>query len=186
MRFKDLRKKLKEAFLTVPTMTAGYKVGPMDGDNSVDFNANLGDMSPKSIEKINIFLGAMSAKTYMDPVAAVNQMQRKLQTIGLFIDYKNQPLQPGENYFHISYLGGSYGMSPDSYEPTRDDGISKKTGYSVSLCVDVQKMSNGLTSLTAKVVADAPKESVSPDFMGIDLMGINTKPFTSVGPMVTR
>jgi hypothetical protein len=150
MRFKQLRRKLKESFAGDP------KVGPMDGDNSVDFNANLGDLGDSSIDKINAFLGGASARSYIDPVVAVSQIYRKLQNIGLHFEYKNTDIPDGETRFPLSYLGGSYGRDPQSgYDPSYDDGIKRKYGYSLSLVVTKGKMDNGLNTISAKIAKEA-------------------------------
>jgi hypothetical protein len=164
MRFKELRKKLREAFQTVPTVTAGYKVGPMDGDNAVDFNANLGDLSEKNLDKINAFVGALCAKPYMDPDAALAQLQQKLSTIGLVFNYKmGQGSFQGKMSFPISYLGGSYGTDVYTYSPDFDDGISRRYGYGLALSVNSMKLDNGLTQLYAKVMKTAPKSPSNPE-----------------------
>lgn len=163
MRFKDLKKKLKEAFLTVPTVTSGYKVGPMDGTNSADYNANLGDLDTKNLDKINTFVSAICARSYMDPDAAIAQLQQKLMTIGLTFTYRQgQGSFEGDMSFPLSYLGGSYGTDVTTYSPDYDDGISRKYGYGLALAVSSRKMSDGLTHIMAKVVKTPPQGSRNP------------------------
>lgn len=171
MRFRDLKKKLKEAFLTVPTVTSGYKVGPMDGTNSADYNANLGDLDTKNIDKINTFVSAICARSYMDPDAALAQLQQKLMTIGLTFTYRQgQGSFEGDMSFPLSYLGGSYGTDVHTFDPDYDDGISRKYGYGLSLIVSSRKMEDGLSRLMAKVVKTPPQKSSNPSVP----MGVNT------------
>jgi len=167
MRFKELRKKLSEAFQTVPTVTSGVfannKVGPMDGDNAVDFNANLGDLSEKNLDKINAFVGALMAKPYLDPDAAIAQLQQKLMTIGLVFNYKQgQGSFQGKLSLPLTYLGGSYGTDVYTYAPDFDDGISRRYGYGLALEIVSQKTEEGLVKLTAKVVKTAANKSHNP------------------------
>lgn len=167
MRFKELRKKLSEAFQTVPTVTSGVfannKVGPMDGDNAVDFNANLGDLSDKNLDKINAFVGALMAKPYLDPDAALAHLQQKLMTIGLTFTYKQgQGSFQGTLVLPLSYLGGSYGTDVYTYSPDFDDGISRKYGYGLALKIESSKTDEGLVRLNAKVVKTAANKSHNP------------------------
>lgn len=154
MKFKQLRRRLMESFAGDP------KVGPMDGDNGVDYNSNLGDLTEKSIEKINAFLGGTAARSYIDPVVAMTQIYRKLQNIGLHFEYKNTDIPDGETQFPLSYLGGSYGRDPLSgYDPTYDDGIKRKYGYSLSLAVTKGKTDSGLNTISARIVKSDGQEN---------------------------
>ena len=60
--FKEMRRVINEFHdYGGHAPTAGWRgrVGPMDGQNSLDFNQNLSKLMPNEIDRINTYLGAI-------------------------------------------------------------------------------------------------------------------------------
>jgi len=153
-KFKDLRKIISED----ASDFSGFirkRVGPQDGDNSVDFNVNLANLNPAEVDRINTFLGAMSAKPYIDPNQAIKEAQGKLLTVGLQFTLKNGDdlRRSGERVYPLSLFGGSFGAdgSTYGYKPA-DDNIERRLGHKLGLMVSSQPTSTGMTALKAEIV----------------------------------
>jgi hypothetical protein len=160
MRFKDLRKKLAEGLPTSDTYggyVVGTKVGPMDSqDNAVDkVNTSVHQLSVQELRRLNTFVGAMEDKSYIDPNAAINQMKQKLFTQGISFDFNLESvLEDGTHTFPLKQYGGREGHDGTSYNPIKDDGISHRLGHGLDLMLTVQRESNGMTRMSAKIVAN--------------------------------
>jgi hypothetical protein len=157
--FKEIRKTIREMAAHAPYEVMGSRgrVGPQDGDNALDgTDINLSALSEKAIARINTYLGALSAKPYIDPVSALKQAQGRLQMVGLDFEMgKNcaaQMEEQTENLYPLVRFGGVYGVDGSSYDPKSTDGISEKLGYSLALRVETHKLSNGLTQVHAQIV----------------------------------
>jgi hypothetical protein len=153
-KFKELRKIIAED----ATDYSGYirkRVGPQDGDNGLDFNQNLAQLNPAHIDRINTFLGAMSAKPYLDPNQALKEAQSKLSTIGLqfTLNSGDDLRMEGERVYPLSLFGGSFGADGTTYgyKPA-DDNIERKIGHKLGLLVMSQSTSTGMTTLKAEIV----------------------------------
>lgn len=160
MRFKDLRKKLAEGLFTADTYggyVVGTKVGPMDTqDNAVDQpEASVHQLSQKEIQRLNTFVGAVEGKCYIDPNIALNQMKQRLSSQGISFDFNQEAmLEDGTHLFPLKQYGGRQGFDGTSYNPVKDDGISHRLGHGLDLMVAVRKESNGMTHMSAKIVAN--------------------------------
>lgn len=158
--FKEIRKTIREmaAFASPYEVTGGrVRVGPQDGDNALDgTDINLSSLSEKAIARINTYLGALSAKPYIDPVSALKQAQGRLQMVGLdFTMSKNcaaEMQEQTESLFPLVRFGGVYGMDGTSYDPKNTDGILEKLGYSLALRVETHKLPSGLVQVHAQIV----------------------------------
>lgn len=161
--FKDLRQNINEVAYAAPFDMMGTRgrVGPQDSDNALDgTDINLSSLSAAAITRINTYLGALCAKPYIDPVAAIKQAQGRLQMIGLDIqvpaDFKESVVAAHcEKMMPLVRFGGTYGMDGTSYSPSHSDGITPMLGHGLALRVETHKMPNGLTQVHAQIVPSA-------------------------------
>lgn len=182
MRFKELRAKLTEHWGAYPGVGGGHfqpAVGPHNPDGAVDTpEINIASLTGESLSRLNAYLGAAFAKSYINPSNVLNQIRSKLQMIGLMFDYRLAPAKVGNNpesegetttskrgpvdfigegtyEFPLSYLGGSYGRYPTDpgYDPYHSDGISNKTGTPLVLLVDIVKQVNGTYAVKPSIVS---------------------------------
>ena len=172
MRFKELRKHLHEKSGGYGAETGFSHlrpaVGPFNPDGAIDTpETNLSSLTGESLEKINAYLGAAFCKSYINPSTVLNHIQMKLAEFGLHFDYrfppskqgvsptkttnstddKNGPIDhvaEGEHYYPLTMHGGSYGRYPTDpgFEPYHSDGITRKTGMPLVLCVHVMRNDN--------------------------------------------
>lgn len=172
MRFKELRKHLHEKSggggMETGFSHLRPAVGPLNPDGAIDTpETNLSSLTGESLEKINAYLGAAFCKSYINPSTVLNHIQMKLAEFGLHFDYrfppskqgvsptkttnstddKNGPIDhvaEGEHYYPLTMHGGSYGRYPTDpgFEPYHSDGITRKTGTPLVLCVHVMRNDN--------------------------------------------
>jgi hypothetical protein len=157
--YKQLRKTINE---NAPYQSAYDgsgsvgRVGPQDGDNSLDGNYNLSSLSPVAITRINTYLGALSAKPYIDPVSALKQAQGRLQMIGLdFTMTKDCAIRLStqtEEIIPLVRFGGTLRADGSVYGYTKDDGITHLLGHGLALRVETHKLPSGLTQVHAMIV----------------------------------
>ena len=147
--YKELRKTIKEE-------VASGRVGPQDGNNSLDGNYNLSSLSPVAISRINTYLGALSAKPYIDPMAALNQAKGRLQIIGLDFAVTRECAArlstQTEEMIPLVRFGGTLRADGSVYGYTKDDGITHMLGHGLALRVETHKLPSGLTQVHAMIV----------------------------------
>ncbi len=154
-RFKELRKTISETSTSLDISGINRpRVGPMDSDNGVDFNQNLSQLNPSEVDRINMFLGALSAKPYLDPNQAIKEAQSKLSTVGLQFNISNNDdlRKSGQRVYPLSLFGGSFGTDGSTYDTSSDDNIERKLGHKLGLVVSSHPSSTGMTSLKAEIL----------------------------------
>jgi len=157
-RFKEIRKVIREFYDTpagsAPSGLRG-RVGPQDGQNAVDFNQNLAKLNPGEVSRINTYLGALSAKAYINPNEAMKEIWNSLSSIGLnFKLIQGDDLyRPGTRCYELNLFGGSFGADGTryGYNPP-DDNIERKIGVKLGLEVTSQPTSGGRVALHARIV----------------------------------
>ena len=158
--FKELRKTITEsshgnsAFDAIGTRG---RVGPQDGDNSLDFGQNLSDLSRQSIARINTYLGALGAKPYINPMEALKQAQGRLQMFGFDFSIPKDFCTTVEetetsSMFPLTHFGGTLRADGTAYGYTKDDGISPILGHGLVMHVETQRLTNGLVQVQAMIV----------------------------------
>jgi len=158
--YKELRKTIKEAnAYGAPFDHVGTRarIGPLDGENAVDgVDINLSSLSDAAIARINTYLGALSAKPYIDPVSALKQAQGRLQMVGLDFHMDRECAvrlsTQTEEILPLVRFGGVFGTDGTSYSTKHDDGITPMLGHGLALRVETNKLPNGLTQVHAMIV----------------------------------
>jgi hypothetical protein len=157
--YKEIRKTIREMHggsEPYGVFAGRGRVGPQDGDNALDADMNLSSLTPAAIDRINTYLGALSAKPYIDPVSALKQAQGRLQMIGLNFDLTKECQMrlstQTEDMIPLVRFGGVFGSDGTTYSTSHDDGITPKIGHGLALRVETHKLPNGMTQVQAQIV----------------------------------
>lgn len=150
--FKNLRQTILE-YHNAPFSGWRGRVGPIDGQNSVDFNQNLSKLMPNEIDRINTYLGAVSAKPYVNPNEAFKEIWNTLHSIGLsFAPNKDDLRVEGERVYELDLFGGYFGNDGSQHGTTRENMIERKLGHKLGLAVSSRRTMDGTTNLAARIV----------------------------------
>lgn len=129
-------------FVAENATSPGY---PVDGS---DFSNDL--TNPKTIERINAFLGSMGAMEYLVPEHALNKMQEKLGRLSISFAMPDLSEDGGEMSVPLTQFGGRFGK--DENGDVNDDGISHKVEGGLSLKIMHEKTAAGTHFIRAKIV----------------------------------
>ena len=114
------------------------------GDDGVNDIAN-----PKTIDRINSFLGAMGQMEYLMPEHALNIVRDRLEKLGLtFGDVTLS--EAGKQSMPMTQYGGRFGKDGNG-DDINDDGISHKVEGGLSLEIE-HVITNGTHFLKTKIV----------------------------------
>jgi hypothetical protein len=130
-------------FIAEKATDAGY---PVDGSDFANDLAN-----PKTIERINAFLGSMGNMEYLVPEHALNKMQEKLGRLSISFDMPDLNEDGGEMSVPLTQFGGRYGED-DAGDMVNDDGISHRVEGGLSLKIMHEKTAAGTHFIRAKIV----------------------------------
>jgi len=130
-------------FIAEKATDAGY---PVDGSDFANDLAN-----PKTIERINAFLGSMGNMEYLVPEHALNKMQEKLGRLSISFDMPDLNEDGGEMSVPLTQFGGRYGED-DAGDIVNDDGISHRVEGGLSLKIMHEKTAAGTHFIRAKIV----------------------------------
>jgi len=152
--FKNLRHTILEYHGSTPFSGWRGRLGPMDGQNSLDFNQNLSKLMPSDIDRINTYLGSISAKAYINPDEAFKEIWNTFQAIGLnFTPNVGDSLRvAGERVYELDLFGGYFGKDGSSYDYTRENMIERKLGHKLGLMISSKNTMDGSTNLSARIV----------------------------------
>jgi len=129
-------------FVTEKATDSGY---PLDVDTFSNDIAN-----PKTIERINSFLGAMGQMEYLIPEHALGVVRERLSRLGLTFG-EVALAEGGSNVsMPMSQFGGRFGKDENG-DDINDDGISHKVEGGLSLEIEHTVM-NGTHFLRTKIV----------------------------------
>lgn len=157
-KFKELRQTISEQISGQGGISFGFqrnRVGPMDYVPNVDSNQNLSQLHAAQIDRINTYLGALSAKAYVNPNDAMREAHAKLGIVGIVFDLNpsDDLRRPGERCYPIRLFGGSFGADGTTYGyKPMDDNVERRLGYSLGLHVISIPSSDGGTNLKAQIV----------------------------------
>lgn len=149
---KTFKQYVKEALADV-----GFGIGTIQGDNPVeDGNISPANLENKAVlEKVNAFVGAISAKEYLNPNHALNELKQKLMRIG--INAKEHAIIEGDSgkiTLQMMQHGGRFGkgLQTPYGEFESDDGISHRKEGGLKLEVKYAKQESGSYKVDAKLV----------------------------------
>jgi hypothetical protein len=154
--FKEMRRVINESHNHASYASTGWRgrIGPMDSQNSLDFNQNLTKLMPNEIDRINTYLGAISAKPYINPDEAFKEIWNTFHSIGLnFTPTKGDSLRvEGDRVYELDLFGGYFGSDGSTYDYTKENMIERKLGHRLGLMISSKKTMEGATNLAAKIV----------------------------------
>ena len=130
-------------YLAEKATDAGY---PHDGS---DFSNDLAN--PKTIERINGFLGVMGKIEYLIPEHALNKIRERLGRLSISFDDVSLSEDGGTVKVPLTQFGGRFGED-DSGSDVNDDGISNRVEGGLSLEIRHQPTGSGTHFLMTKIV----------------------------------
>tara|TARA_B100000085_G_scaffold88047_1_gene79464 strand:- start:301 stop:708 length:408 start_codon:yes stop_codon:yes gene_type:complete len=122
---------------------------PADGDNPVDGDMMLGDLSSDAvIERLNAFVGAIADREYLNPEKAVAEMRQKLMRVGLHFGDVQFTEESGEVSVPLIQYGGAFGKSAETPIDEFDD--QQESGRSLNFVYE--RSSGGTHRILAKIM----------------------------------
>ena len=122
---------------------------PADGDNPVDGDMMLGDLSSDAvIERLNAFVGAIADREYLNPEKAVSEMRQKLMRVGLHFGDVQFTEESGEISVPLIQYGGAFGKSAETPIDEFDD--QQESGRSLNFVYE--RTSGGTHRILAKIM----------------------------------
>lgn len=129
-------------FITEKATDAGY---PVDTDAFSNDIAN-----PKTIERINSFLGAMGQVEYLVPEHAINKIRERLGRLSLSFGDVDLSEDGGTMSMPLTQFGGRFGKDEDG--DVNDDGISHKVEGGLSLEISHEPSAGGTHFIKTRIV----------------------------------
>jgi hypothetical protein len=122
---------------------------PADGDNPVDGNEVMGDLTSEAvIEKLNAYVGAIADREYLSPEKAIGEMRQKLMRVGLHFGDVQFTEESGEISVPLIQYGGAFGKSADTPIDEFDD--MPESGRSLNFVYE--RTSGGTHRILAKIM----------------------------------
>ena len=106
---------------------------------------------PAILQRVNAFVGSIADREYVQPEAALSQLETRLKTIGvqlkdsITIDDKKGTFESG-----LSFNGGRFGKDTDGSD-INDDGITHKVGKELKLKGRYATLENGAVKVYAEL-----------------------------------
>ena len=115
---------------------------------------------PVALQKLNVYVGALADKEYLQPNAAVEQLAMRLGTVGLNFKLPNINTDKGNTTVEVNQFGGRYGKTPENSngpmsvgdEIEDGDGVSHKKEGGLKLEFNWEKQSNNTYKVFANLV----------------------------------
>ena len=113
----------------------------------------------KVMQRLNAFVGAIAQQEYMQPDAAMKQLNNKLNVVGLnFIEPKIES-DKGNATVELTQFGGRYGKTSDNSNGTMSkgeeiedgDGISQKRDSGLKIEFNWEKQNNNQFMVSASL-----------------------------------
>ena len=117
-----------------------------DGNMST---ANLKD--PSVLQRVNAFVSSIADKEYIQPEAALSQLEARLTSIGVQLkDSISIDDKKGTFESALVFNGGRFGKDTDGSD-INDDGISHKVGKELKLKGRYETLENGAVKVYAEL-----------------------------------
>ena len=125
-----------------------------------DDNKHLANIQDdKVLQRLNGFVGAIADKEYLQPEAAIKQLNNKLGIVGYNFPEPKISGDKGKTTVEVTQFGGRYGKTPDNSngpmskgkEIEDGDGISHKKDGGLKLEFNWEKQSNNTYKVFASL-----------------------------------
>jgi len=119
-----------------------------DSVDGADFSNDLAN--PKTIERINAFLGAMGGIEHLIPEHALNKIRERLGRLSISFGDVTMSEEGGKISLPLTQFGGRFGK--DENGDVNDDGISHRVEGGLSIEIMHEKTQAGTHFIKAKIV----------------------------------
>ena len=130
-------------------------------NSAEDDNLGLFNVQDERVmQRLNAYVGALSQQEYMQPDAAMKQLNNKLNIVGLnFLEPKIES-DKGNATVELTQFGGRYGKTTDNStgamsqgkEIENGDGISHKKDGGLKIEFNWEKQNNNQFMVSAKLI----------------------------------
>ena len=116
-----------------------------------NFNINIVNIhDDKVVQRLNGYVGAIAEREYLQPEAAIKQLNNKLEIVGLRFAEPKVDSDKGNATVELTQFGGRYGKTPDNSngpmsqgdEIENGDGISHKKDGGLKIEFNWEKQDN--------------------------------------------
>jgi len=122
---------------------------PADGDNPVDGDMMLGDLTSDAVvERLNAYVGAIADREYLNPEKAIGEMRQKLMRVGIHFGDVQFTEESGEISVPLVQYGGAFGKSGDTPIDEFDD--EQESGRSINFVYE--RTAGGTHRILAKIM----------------------------------
>ena len=106
---------------------------------------------PAILQRVNAFVGSIADKEYIQPEAALSQLETRLRTIGVQLNDSITNNDKKCNFESaLVFNGGRFGKDTDGSD-INDDGISHKVGKELKLKGRYETLENGAVKVYAEL-----------------------------------
>ena len=117
--------------------------------DGADFSNEMAN--PKTVERINAFLGAMGQIEHLVPEHALGKLRERLSRLGLTFGEVAMTEDGGKMSMPLTQFGGRKGKDENG-DDINDDGISHKVEGGLSLEITHETTGNGTHFIKTKIV----------------------------------
>ena len=122
---------------------------PADGDNPVDGDMMLGDLTSDAVvERLNAYVGAIADREYLNPEKAVSEMRQKLMRVGIHFGDVQFTEESGEISVPLIQYGGAFGKSAETPYDEFDNEV--ESGRSLNFVYE--RTGGGTHRILAKIM----------------------------------
>ena len=126
-----------------------------------DDNKHLSNVfDEKVVQRLNGYVGSIADREYLQPEAAIKQLNNKLEIVGLRFAEPKVDSDKGNATVELTQFGGRYGKTPDNSNGPMSQGTEIENGDGVSHIKDGglkiefnwEKQNNNQFSVSAKLI----------------------------------
>jgi len=104
-----------------------------DQTSAEDDNLDLVNIhDDKVVQRLNGYVGAINDREYLQPEAAIKQLQNKLEIVGLGFANPKVDSDKGNATVELTQFGGRYGKTPDNSNGPMSQGNEIEDGDGIS------------------------------------------------------
>ena len=98
-----------------------------------DYNKHLSNVfDEKVVQRLNGYVGSIADREYLQPEAAIKQLNNKLEIVGLRFAEPKVDSDKGNATVELTQFGGRYGKTPDNSNGPMSQGKEIEDGDGIS------------------------------------------------------
>ena len=126
-----------------------------------DDNKHLSNVfDEKVVQRLNGYVGSIADREYLQPEAAIKQLNNKLEIVGLRFAEPKVDSDKGNATVELTQFGGRYGKTPENSngpmsqgkEIENGDGVSHKKDGGLKIEFNWEKQNNNQFAVSAKLI----------------------------------